>query len=155
MSAGQKYLFPIPTAGEIALAAKTTIEAVRADKGLGDKEFANLIGQKDEGVIERLVRLETKKVPASLFSAVAAAYGDSYIQGYMQLMGLKAVPRNQEQAINALPALTALAAKLAAAATATGGINHQSLAGMLSELRDADGVISTLRARAADLGMAA
>ncbi len=73
----------------------------------------------------------------------------------MDLMGLKAVPRHREQAINALPALTALTAKLAAAIGNGSGITHQTLGGMLAELREADGIISTLRAQASDMGFAA
>lgn len=34
-------------------------------------------------------------------------------------------------------------------------INHQALAAMLPELRDVDSVVSKLRARASELGMAA
>lgn len=152
----QKYLFPIPSAGEIAEVAAQTIRAVKADfPDVTNQLLAAMIGAKESGAIERLENKETKKVPASLFSAIAARYGEKYIQNYMQLVGLKAVPSHCDEAVNALPALAALVSKLACAASDGKGINHTALAGMLTELRAADGVISTLRARASDLGMAA
>lgn len=154
---GQKYLFPIPDAGEIALTAKQIICAIKADHpDVSDEYLAKLIGGKDKGSIERLERLETKKVPATVFSNLAAKYGTEYIQPYMSLFGHKAVPQHCEEAVNALPALTSLAAKIAASLTdGRTEINHQALAGMLHELRDVDAVVVNLRARASELGLAA
>lgn len=48
-----------------------------------------------------------------------------------------------------------LAAKLAANVRDGGGLDHNGIAAILPELREVDGIISSLRARAADLGMAA
>lgn len=152
----QKYLFPVPTAGEIAKAASQAIYAVKADHGVTDIQMAALIDAKDIGVIARLEKQETKKVPASLFSAIAAAYGPEYVKAYTDLMGVDAVPKHCEEAINALPKVTALAAKLAAAMTnGREKLDHVALAGMLADLRAVDGVVSALRSRAHEMGLAA
>lgn len=151
----QKYLFDAPTTGEIAKVCAQIIRSVKADNpGLTNAMIAKAIGSKDEGVVTRLENAETQKVPASLISAIGHEFGAQYIQPYMALMGLKAVPASVQVAVNALAAVTALAAKLAA--TARGGeFDHQAIGGMLSELRDVDAAVSSLRARASELGMAA
>ncbi len=151
----QKYLFSAPTSAEIQKVARQIILAVKAGEGATNMQLAALIGADDAGTIQRLEEMRTAKVPASLFTAIGAQYGDTYIQPYMGLMGLKAVPQTCTDAINALPAVTALAAKLALAANGKTGPDHVALGGMLQELRDVDAVISHLRARAADMGMSA
>jgi len=152
MPLGQKYLFPAPTWTEIAAAAKASIRAVKNDfPGVEDIHLAALIGADSAKTIARLEAMETKKVPASLFAAIGRVYGEQYVKAYRDLM---TSPEGRE-AVNALPAVTALAAKLAAAARDGGAIDHQALAGMLHELRDVDAVVAKLRARASELGLAA
>jgi hypothetical protein len=152
----EKYLFEMPSGSKIADVVASIIRAVKADRPeVTNKSLAYLIDAHDADVISRLENAETKKVPASLIVAIGGQYGDKYIQPYLDLMGLKAVKSHHEDAINALPALTALAAKIAANIRDGGGLDHQGLAAILPELREADGVISTLRARASEMGMSA
>ena len=152
----QKNMFDMPSSGKIADVAARIIRAVKADHPeVSNKTLARLIDANDADVITRLENAETKKVPASLIIAIGGKYGDEYIQPYLDLMGLKAVKSHREEAVNALPALTALAAKLAANVRDGGGLDHNGIAAILPELREVDGIISSLRARAADLGMAA
>jgi hypothetical protein len=73
----------------------------------------------------------------------------------MELMGYKAVPVHCAVAVNAMPALTALVAKLAVHVRAGDRLDHTGFASILSELRDADGVISSLRSMALQMGFAA
>lgn len=155
MPTAQKSLLDCPTAGKIAEVVADIIAAVKRDHpGTGNAQLAvKLSVSKD--TIDRLEDLTTGKVPASVISGISAKYGVAYIQPYMQLFGCKAVPVHQEEAINALPALAALLHKLAANARDGGGLDHQGLAAILPELREADGIISALRARASDLGLAA
>lgn len=156
MSDRQKNLFDAPTTGEIAKVCAQIIRAVKADNpDVSNAILAKAIGAKDVGVVERLENAETQKVPASLISTIGSTYGPEYIQPYMALMGLKAAHAGVRDAVNALPAVTALAAKLALYAKDGAAIDHVALAGMLHELRDVDAVVSRLRNRASDLGMAA
>lgn len=148
----QKYLFPAPTWTEIAKAAREAIRAVKADYPLvEDIHLAALIDAGSAKTITRLERMETRKVPASLFTAIAHTYGEQYVRAYRELLS----PPESRQAINALPAICALSAKLAAAAREGGAIDHQSLAKMQHELREAEAVIASLRARSTELGIAA
>jgi hypothetical protein len=153
----QNYLFPVPGWTEIAKAARSSIRAVKADHpDVENIHLAALIDADSAKTIERLERMETKKVPASLFTAIGAAFGAQYVQPYMELFGCKAVPLHCQEAVNALPALTALTAKMAAALTeGRAELDHIALGGMLHELREVDGVVSKLRSRALELGMSA
>ena len=151
-SQSQKYLFDVPTNGRIAQVCAQIIRAVKADKpGLTNAALAVAIGAKDKGVVDRLENAETDKVPASLITTIGAAFGSAYIQPYMELMGLTAVPKRCEEAVQALPSLTALVAKIAAAAGNGEGISHVALGRMLPELRAAEGVIAALRAKAGEM----
>lgn len=150
----QKNLFPFPSRTEISKAATLAITALRADHPeVDDEVLANLIGSKCAKTVARIVKGETDKVPATLFAVIGRKFGRQYISYYLDLIE---IPQACNEAVNALPALTSLTAKVAAAMTeGRKNINHQALAGMLSELRDVDAVVSQLRARASDLGMAA
>lgn len=146
----QKYLFSAPTWTEIAKAAREAIRAVKADfPEVEDIDIAKLIGADSITPVRKLEKMETQKVPASLFAAIGRIYGEQYVKSYRDLM----MPRSNDEAVNALPAVTALAAKLAAHARDGGDIDHQALAAMLTELREVDSVVSKLRARASELGM--
>ena len=152
MSDGQKNLFHAPEWTEIAKAAREAIRAVKADfPEVEDIHLAALIHADCAKTIERLERMETKKVPASLFAGIGRVYGAQYIKTYRDLM---MAPESRE-AINALPAITALAAKLAAAVQSGGGVNHTALPGMMSDLRQVAGIVAALQTRASDLGIAA
>src|SRR5690242_14019581 len=130
MPTPQIYLFPAPEWTEIAEAAKQAIRAVKADfPSVTDIQLAALIDATSAKTIERLEKMETKKVPASLFTAIGKVYGKQYITRYLDLMEMEGPC---EEAVNILPALTALAAKVAEAmATGRKTIDHRSLAGML------------------------
>lgn len=151
---GQKYLFPAPTATQIAEAAKQAIRAVKADHpAVEDIHIAALIGADSAKTIERLERMETKKVPASLFAALGATFGEQYVTAYLDLMGHD---RPCAEAVNILPDLATLTSKVAnALAGGKAKIDHQALAGMLHELRAVDAAVSGLRSRASSLGLAA
>ena len=72
MADGQKNLFPLPTGTEIAQAAKQAIRSVKADfPDVDDLDFCKLIGATSTKTIERLEKMETQKVPASLFAGIA------------------------------------------------------------------------------------
>lgn len=150
----QKYLFDAPTSTQIAEAAKQAIRAVKADHPqVQDIHLAALIDADSAKTIERLEKMETKKVPASLFAAIGRVYGEQYISAYLALMGRS--PKCEEAA-NLLPDLASLTAKVAAALNnGRSEIPHQALGGMLGELRAVDAAIASLRARASALGMAA
>lgn len=154
MTDGQKYLFPAPTWTEIAEAAKQAIRAVKADHpAVTDIQLAALIDAESAKTIERLERMETKKVPASLFAAIGRVFGEQYITAYLDLMGHNAPCR---EAVNILPDLAALTSKVAhALAGGKSKIDHQALAGMLHELRAVDAAVSGLRSRASAMGLAA
>ena len=146
----QKYLFPAPTWTEIARAAREAIRAVKADfPNVEDIHLAALIDAESAKTITRLERMETKKVPASLFAAIAHEYGEQYVRAYRNLLS----PPESRTAINALPVVCALSAKLAASAQAGGAIDHVALAGMQQELREAESIIAALRARSTELGI--
>lgn len=152
MQSQQKYLFPAPTWTEIAKAAREAIRAVKADfPDVEDIHLAALIGADSTTPIKKLEKMETQKVPASLFAGIGRVYGEQYVKTYRDLM----MPCRNEEAINALPAITALAAKLAASAREGRDIDHQALGTMLTELRDVDAVVSRLRAKASEWGMTA
>jgi len=156
MSNRQKNLLDLPTTGKIAEVAADIIRAVKADnRGLTNAQLAVMIGAKDADVITRMENAETAKVPASLITAIGWAYGSEYIQPYMGLMGFKAVPIHCDRAIKAMPALTALVAKLAVHIRDGGGLDHVGIAAILPELREADGVIGALRSAALEMGYAA
>lgn len=150
----QNRLFDVPDQAEIQKAARDIILSVKLDTGVTNKDLARLLGVNVD-TVDRLECMETNKVPASLISTVAAKFGGQYIQPYMALFGHKAVPASCDEAVNALPAVTALAAKIASFAKDGVGFNHQALAAMASDLRDVDGIVSALRARAATMGIAA
>jgi hypothetical protein len=151
----QNCFLDAPDIAKIQQAARDIILAVKRDKGLTEGDLARLLDV-DRDTVRRLENLETKKVPASLISTIGAVYGGSYIEPYMRLFGHKAVPASCEEAVNILPALTALAAKVAAAAKdGRVGLNHQALAGMMLELCEVDGIVTKLRARASGMGIAA
>lgn len=146
----QKYLFPAPDWTEIAKAAREAIRAVKADfPEVKDIHLAALIDADSAKTIHRLEDMETRKVPASLFTAIANTYGKQYVRAYDALLS----PAESRTAINALPAICAIAAKLATTAHA-GVVDHISLAGMQQELREAEAVIAALRARSSELGVA-
>jgi len=148
---GQKYLFPAPTWTEIAKAAREAIRAVKADfPAVEDIHLAALIDAKDAKTIDRLERMETKKVPASLFAGISRTYGEQYVRAYRELM----MQPTTREAINALPSVTALAAKLAASAKAGGGVDHNALAGMQAELREVEAVVAFLRSKSTQHGIA-
>lgn len=151
----QNRLFDVPTGGEIAAVVREIILAVKTDRGVSTKDLARLFGVSKD-TVERLEDMTTEKVPASVITAIGAKFGEAYIQPYFALFGCKAIKLHCQEAVNALPALTSLSAKIAAAMI--GGkadLDHIALADMLGELRDVDAVVSKLRARASDLGMAA
>lgn len=155
MSQKQKYLFDIPTSGKIAEAVRGIILAVKRDHVVTNAQIGALFGVSGD-TVQRLEEMETKKVPASFITAIGAAFGEQYIQPYMALFGCRAVPQHCEEVINAVPAATAFAAKLAAASINGGAkINHQALTDLMPNLRDVDAIVSSLRAMAADLGIAA
>lgn len=143
-----------PTSQEIADVVSDIIRAVRGDFNLTEGQMAEKLDV-SANTIGNLQDKTTQKVPAGVIAAIGALYGAQYIQPYMGLFGCKAVNLQREEAINALPALTALTAKIAAHARDGGQIDHQALAAMLPELREVDGVITTLRARASELGLGA
>ncbi|NML93778.1 hypothetical protein [Novosphingobium olei] len=154
-SKGQNSLFGVPETAEIQKAARSIILAVKRDEGVTSKDLARLLDVTVD-TVERLEGMETKKVPASLISSVAAKFGGEYIQPYMALFGHKAIRAQCEEAVNILPALTALVAKIAAAAPGGGAqLNHQTMAAIATELREVDGIVTALRARAADMGVVA
>ena len=143
-----------PTSQEIADVAADIVRAVRNDFSLTEGQLADKL-EVSPNTIGNLQDKATQKVPAGVIASIGALYGAQYIQPYMALFGCKAVNLHREEAINALPALTALVAKVAANIRDGGALDHQALAAMLPELREADGVIATLRARASDLGLPA
>ncbi|MFN3424870.1 MAG: hypothetical protein ACK40C_09225 [Novosphingobium meiothermophilum] len=151
----QKYLFDVPPAGKIAEAARAIILAVKRDHVVTNAQIGALFDASAD-TVQRLEDMETKKVPASFITAIGAAFGEQYIQPYMALFGCRAVPQHCAEVINAVPAVTAFAAKLAAASINGGSrINHQALADIMPSLRDVDAIVSSLRAMASDLGIAA
>lgn len=155
MAHQQKYLFDIPTSGKIAEAARAIILAVKRDHVVTNAQIGALFDSSAD-TVQRLEDMQTKKVPASFITAIGAAFGEQYIQPYMALFGCRAVPQHCEEVINAVPAVTAFAAKLAAASINGGAkINHQALADIMPSLRDVDAIVSSLRAMAAAQGITA
>lgn len=151
----QKYLFDIPTSGKIAEAVRAIIIAVKRDNVVTNAQLGALFGVSSD-TVQRLEDMETKKVPASFITSIGAAFGEQYIQPYMALFGCRAVPQHCVEVINAVPAVTAFAAKLAAASINGGArINHHALADIMPSLRDVDAIVSSLRAMASDMGIAA
>lgn len=149
-------LFDAPTAQEIAAVVADIVRAVKADFRLTNMALAAALKLDSPNSVKNLEEEKIAKVPASLISNIRCEYGIEYIQPYMALFGCRAVPMHCEEAVDALPALTALAAKMAASIhNGRHEIDHTALAAMLPELRKVDGVISALRARAGDLGMIA
>lgn len=112
-------------------------------------DIAKLIGAESTTPVKKLLKMETQKVPASLFAGISRKYGEQYVRAYRELM----MQPTTREAINALPSVTALAAKLAASAKTGGGVDHQALAGMQAELREVEAVVSALRARSTELGV--
>jgi hypothetical protein len=151
----QKYLFCCPDAGEIAQAAAQAIRGVKADFPVTNMQLAALMGSKDADVIERLENRETKKVPASLFVAISNAFGEQYIKDYMDLMGLRAMPKHVDDIMKAMPALASLVAKMTALAAAGKSLNHTNFAPLAGDVRAADGALAQLRSMMADMGLAA
>lgn len=150
----QNSLFDAPSAGKIAEVVRDIIRAVKLDNGpLNNAQLGVVIGGVSSDTIDRLEGGMTAKVPASVISGIAAKFGPQYVQPYFELFGCRAVPIAAIDIVEALPAVTALAAKLAA--IAADGINHRTIATFLPELRAADAAITGLRAAGAKMGLAA
>lgn len=151
----KNILFSAPTAEEIGKVTASIIRAVKTDRDLSNMQVAAALGV-DTDTIRNLEDRKTKKVPAAVISGIGAVYGVEYVQPYMALFDCKAVKLCCEEAVNALPALTGLVAKMACALNnGRTQIDHISLAGMLTELREVDAVVATLRARASEMGLPA
>jgi hypothetical protein len=150
----QNSLFDAPSAGKIAEVVRDIVRAVKADHApLNNSQLGVAIGGVSADTIDRLEGGMTAKVPASVISGIAARFGSQYVQPYFELFGCRAVPMASVELVEALPAVTALAAKMAAVAAE--GLNHKTVATFLKELRDADAAIAGLRASASNWGLAA
>lgn len=146
---------PMPNQQEIVDVTASILRAVMGAKDLSPVEVAAKLKLDDCRVIKSLLEKKTAKPPAHIIAQIGATWGQEFIQPYAALFGCKVVPLHCDEVVNALPAITALAAKMASLIGDGRGINHQTLGGMLHELREVDGIVSALRAKASDLGMAA
>ena len=156
MIAPQIRLFDAPSAGKIAEVVADIIEAVKRDhKPLNNAQLGAKIGGVSQDTIDRLDGGETAKVPASIIAGIAARYGFTYVQPYLELFGCRAIPLACDEAINALPAATTFAAKLAEAVNGRAEMSHQALADIMPTVRAVEAVTAMLRARASAMGIAA
>lgn len=152
----QISLIDAPSAGKIAEVVAKIIEAVKRDhRPLNNKQLGVKIGGVSADTIDRLEGGETHKVPASVISGIGAKYGFVYVQPYLELFGCRAIPLVCDEAINALPAATMFAAKLAEAANGRTQMSRQALADMMPTVRAVETVTAMLRARASAMGIAA
>lgn len=147
-------LFLAPKRKELRAAVSRIVRSIQLEHDETDDETAKNLGVSASTV--RNARNGSCDLSALTIAAIGKRYGPDELLPYTKLFNARAVPLECEVAINAIPALASLLAKLAEAKASRGGmIGHSALAAMRHELGAAQNVINNLRAQAEKVGVIA